>query len=243
MLRAWGSPEFRTTVDIDFLGITSNEESSIMAQMREILSVSVGPDGLLFEPDSVRTERITENAAYEGLRVRFTCLLDTARINMRIDIGFGDILYPSPEEIEYPALLDAPAPRILCYSRESLIAEKFEAIITLGLLNSRMKDFHDIWLLARQFNFKGERLQEAIRLTFNRRGTSFPEKIPAFTEEFKKEKQVQWSAFRRRLRLQTVPDSFKEVVDLIEVFIAPLLTSVLSKKQSPQQWIAPGPWK
>ncbi len=171
MLRAWQSPELRPTMDIDFLGRTNNEEAGIAAQVREILAVAIEPDGLVFNPASIQTERITEDADYEGIRVRFRGTLDSARVHMQIDIGFGDIVYPGTEESDLPTLLGDPAPRLLCYSRESAIAEKFEAMVKLRELNSRMKDFYDIWLLSRQFDFAGERLAEAIRLTFNRRGT------------------------------------------------------------------------
>jgi len=144
MLRAWNSPEFRSTMDIDMLGKTLNEETNIIVQICDILAVEVDPDGLVFYSESIRTERITEDADYEGIRVRFNGFLGTARISMQIDIGFGDIVYPEPEMAELPCMLDFPAPSLLCYSRESAIAEKFEAMVKLGHLNSRMKDFYDI---------------------------------------------------------------------------------------------------
>ncbi len=112
---------------------------------------------------------------------------------MQLDIGFGDIVHPAPEKSELPTMLDHPAPSLYCYSRESAIAEKFEAMIKLGILNSRMKDFYDIWLLSRQFDFDGTQLAEAIRLTFKQRGTSLPDKIDAFQESFITAKQVQWT--------------------------------------------------
>lgn len=172
MLRAWHTPLVRPTMDIDFLGRTSNEEGSIAAQVREILSVAVNPDGLVFDPDSIQAERITEDADYEGIRIRFKGRLDSARANMQIDIGFGDIVFPGPELSELPTLLNSPAPRLLCYSRESAIAEKFEAMVKLRELNSRMKDFYDIWLLSRQFDFAGENMAEAIRGSGRRRHRS-----------------------------------------------------------------------
>ncbi len=153
MLRVWQAPEIRPTMDIDMLGITSNSEAEIAAQFTDVLFVDVEPDGLTFDPETIRTERITEDADYHGIRVRFQGLLDTARINMQIDIGFGDIVHPSPQMSELPTMFGAPAPHMLCYSRESAIAEKLEAMIKLGELNSRMKDFYDTWLLARQFDF------------------------------------------------------------------------------------------
>ncbi len=153
MFRTWNSPEFRPTMDIDLLGKTRNEEGNITSQIRDILAVQVEPDGLIFDADSIRAERITEDADYEGIRVRFRGALDTAKISMQIDIGFGDPVYPQPEKAELSCMLDSPAPSLLCYSRESAIAEKIEAMIKLGTLNSRMKDFYDIWLLSRHFQF------------------------------------------------------------------------------------------
>ena len=125
MLRVWQSPEFRPTMDIDMLGKTNSDENSIVAQIRDILAVNVNDDGLSFDADSILTERISEDAEYGGIRIRFRATLGTARINMQIDIGFGDVVYPEPEVMDIPTILDFPAPKLLCYSRESSIAEKF----------------------------------------------------------------------------------------------------------------------
>jgi len=170
--------------------------------------MDVEADGLAFDADSIQAERITEDADYEGIRIRFRGTLDSARINMQVDIGFGDVVYPKPEKAELPTMLDSPAPRLLCYSRESSIAEKFETMVKLGVLNSRMKDFYDIWLLSRQFDFDGAKLAEAIRLTFERRGTALPTEIEAFTEPFIDAKQIQWTTFWKRLQQDHVPVSF-----------------------------------
>lgn len=243
MLRAWRSPELRSTMDIDLLGRTSNETASIVAQICDILSAAVDPDGLAFDQDSILAERITEDADYEGIRIRFQGNLDSARVNMQIDIGFGDIVFPGPEESDLPTLLGSPAPRMLCYSRESAIAEKFEAMVKLRELNSRMKDFYDIWLLSRQFGFAGENMAEAIRLTFDRRGTPLPDDVLAFTEGFGETKQTQWAAFHRRLRQDHVPMLFSEVVLSVREFLLPLTVALSSGKAAPSRWTAPGPWK
>jgi len=221
MLRAWRSPEVRPTMDIDMLGRTSNTEADIIAQIQDILSVAVPGDGLVFDPESIQAERITEDADSEGIRVRFKASLGVARISMQIDIGFGDIVHPKPEMAELPTVLDQPAPQLLCYSRESAIAEKFEAMVKLGVLNSRMKDFYDIWLLSRQFEFDRETLAEAIRLTFNQRGTALPQTIEAFSPDFIAAKQLQWTAFRKRLGQEHIPASFGEVIAGIEAFLEP----------------------
>lgn len=242
MLRVWRSPELRPTMDIDMLGRTSNEEADIVAQIRDILTVDVETDGLAFDPDSIQAERIIEDADYEGIRIRFLGALGSARINMQIDIGFGDVVYPEPEESDLPTMLNSPAPRLLCYSRESSIAEKLEAMVKLGMLNSRMKDFYDIWLLSRQFDFDGTKLAEAIRLTFEQRGTTLPAEIEAFTEPFIEAKQTQWAAFRKRLQQDHVPASFREITASVDRFLSPIVAALSSGKPSPTNWTAPGAW-
>ena len=242
MLKVWRSAEFRPTMDIDLLGRTRNEEADIVAQIRDILLVDVEADGLVFHPDSIRTERVTENADYGGIRVRFSGALESARIHMRIDIGFGDVVYPGPAESVLPVMLDFPAPRLLCYSRESSIAEKFEAMVKLGMLNSRMKDFYDIWLLSRQFDFRGAELAQAIRLTFERRSTELSSKIEAFSQPFIDAKQIQWTAFRNRLQQDHVPASFAEITASVGQFLSPIVSTLSSGMPSPANWAAPGPW-
>lgn len=242
MLRVWRSPVSRATMDIDMLGRTSNQEAALIDQIREVLAVAVEADGLSFDASSLRLERITEDADYEGVRVRLKCTLGTARIALQIDIGFGDMIYPEPTQAELPGLLDFPPPRILCYSRESVIAEKFEAMVKLGELNSRMKDFYDVWLLSRQFDFDGIRLAEAIRLTFDRRRTAIPATVIAFSNAFAGAKQTQWQAFYRRLQQEHVPTAFVEIVDELKIFLAPVVGALQAGKAPPDRWEAPGPW-
>ena len=238
MLQVWCSPEIRPTMDIDLLGSTNNEEDAIIAQIRE----DVQMDGLLFDPTYIRTERITEGAEQEGIRVRFQGALGTAQIHMQIDIGFGDVVYPGPEVAQLPAMLDFPAPRMLGYSRESTIAEKLEAMVKLGMLNSRMKDFYDIWLLSRQYEFDGPELTEAVRLTFDRRGTALPQAVEAFTSSFADTKQVQWSAFRDRLQLEHEPTSLAEITGAAGEFLSPVVEALVSAEPGPKHWAASGPW-
>jgi len=238
MLRAWKSPEFRPTMDIDMLGKTRNEKENITAHIRDILAVEIEPDGLTFDSDSIQTERITEDGDYEGIRVRFRGTLGTARINMQIDIGFGDIVYPGPEKAELPCMLDSPTPSLLCYSRESAIAEKFEAMLKLGQLNSRMKDFYDIWLLSRQFEFELSSLAEAVSLTFRQRGTKLNEPIDAFLSDFISLRQPMWAAFRKRLKQDHIPESFQEITTEIELFLEPVIKGISDNIT----WKPSGPW-
>jgi len=242
LLGVWRSPELRPTMDIDMLGRTSNDEAEIIAQIRDILTVEVETDGLAFDPDSIQAERITEGADYDGIRIRFLGALGSVRINMQIDIGFGDVVFPEPEKLDFPTILNFSAPRLLCYSRESSISEKLEAMVKLGMLNSRMKDFYDIWLLSRQFNFDGAKLAEAIRGTFERRGTALPAEIEIFTEPFIVAKQTQWAASRKRLQQNHVPSSFREIMASVSSFLSPIITALNLEKATPKIWTTPGPW-
>jgi hypothetical protein len=239
MLRAWNSPQFRPTMDIDMLGRTGNEEENIISQIRDVLAVDVPADGLSFDGTSISSERISEDADYEGIRLRFRGFLGTARVNMQVDIGFGDVVYPGPERAELPCMLDSPAPCLVCYSRESTIAEKFEAMIKLGELNSRMKDFYDIWLLSRQFDFKLNKLSEAVRLTFEQRGTKLEEPIDAFTDAFITDRQTIWTAFLKRLKQEHIPENFEDIVAEIRAFMKP----VIDRETNDLIWQPAGPWK
>jgi predicted nucleotidyltransferase component of viral defense system len=242
MLRVWQVAESRPTMDIDMLGRTSNEPSRIVLQMQEILTLAVEPDGMTFDVASIQTEPITKDSDYQGIRVRCLGYLDTARVNIQIDLGFGDVVFPQPETASLPTLLDYPAPQLLCYSRESAISEKFEAMLKLGGLNSRMKDFYDIWVLSQQFDFDGAKLTEAMRLTLNHRGTTLSESILPFTQEFALAKQVQWAAFCKRLGQEGMPIEFVRVVMAIEEFLAPLVLALLNQTPPPTTWVAGGDW-
>jgi hypothetical protein len=242
MLRIWKAPQIRPTMDIDMLGRASNKESDLISNVIDIISVDVDPDGLSFFPENITAERITDDAEYQGIRIRFPAVLDTIKLNMRLDIGFGDIIHPGPEELELPSILGFTPPRLLCYSRESAIAEKFEAMLKLRELNSRMKDFYDIWLLSRQFGFDGKTLSDAIKLTLEQRGTELPDEIVAFSQEFIEEKQIQWNAFRKKLEQIHVPDEFEDIVIKVKEFIDPISSALISRRVPPLKWSAPGPW-
>lgn len=242
MLRVWQAPKARPTMDIDLLGRTSNLETAIRDQLRDILSVEVEPDGMIYDATTIRTERITEDADYTGVRIRFTGQLDSAKVNMRIDIGFGDVVIPAPVLSELPTVLGFPAPSLLCYRRESSIAEKLHAMLILGELNSRMKDFYDIWLLSRHFDFDSDILAEAIRRTLEKRAIDTSGAIVPFTDDFAGKKQIQWTAFKRRLGPDPAPIDFQEVVSIIRDFLTPVIVQIRSSESFSMKWIAPGPW-
>ncbi|HHH89598.1 MAG TPA: nucleotidyl transferase AbiEii/AbiGii toxin family protein [Aliiroseovarius sp.] len=245
MLTAWQAPVTRPTMDIDLLGITDNSIDAIVAVMKDVCMQAVDPDGLVFDPDSVGAERIVEDADYAGVRVRFRGTLGTARIAMQIDIGFGDVIVPGPEMADYPTILDLPAPRLRGYSRESAVAEKFEAMVKLGLVNSRVKDFFDIWLLARQFDFEGRTMARAIGKTFSTRGTTIPAEPVALTGDFAREpaRQTRWQGFVRRNRLRDVPAGFADIVEAIETFLGPVTRALAAGGEFKGTWKAPGPWR
>ena len=245
MLPVWKAPLSRPTMDIDLLGYTENHVEHIVEITKEICVQGIKPDGVVYDAESTIGERITEDADYEGVRVKFKGSLDTARITMQLDVGFGDVVYPSAEKTKYPVILDFPAPRILGYTRESTIAEKMEAMVKLGILNSRMKDFFDIWLLSREFDFDGPTLATAIQKTFSTRMTDIPSRPTAFSEAFAKDtsKTAQWRGFIRRNRLMNVHLELGLVIADINFFLGPVFDSLASGKTFRKNWIAPGPWQ
>jgi predicted nucleotidyltransferase component of viral defense system len=245
MLIVWEAPFSRPTMDIDLLGQTDNSIDAIVTVTRDICFQKVKPDGIVFDVNSIEGERITEDADYEGVRVRFRGCLDTAQIAMQLDIGFGDTIVPSPELMDYPTILDLPVPRLRGYSRESTIAEKFEAMVRLGILNSRMKDFFDVWLLLRQFDFEGATLAEAIIKTFSTRGTDIQPEPIALKASFAEDtvKASQWRGFIRKNRLTDVAKDLKEVITSIAAYLGPITKSLAGGRIFKKTWNAPGPWR
>lgn len=246
MFTVWQVPHRRTTLDIDFLARSDNHIAHMEKTIRDVCVEPVQPDGLMFDPQTIRAERIRENADYEGVRIKLIGFLDHSRIPVQIDIGFGEIVYPKPVRINYPVLLDFPGPRLHGYTIESVVSEKFEAMVKLGILNTRMKDFYDVWLMIRQFNFKGQDLSEALQRTFNHRKTSLPEHEPLFEQAFYEEKsdrQMLWKTFRRNSGFDTVPEKLSVVVTDIEGFLVRPLAVIHNNLDFYEIWKAPGPWK
>ena len=242
----WHMPERRTTLDIDFLGRFDNQVTAIEVVMRDVCNVVVESDGLKFDSATVQGRKIKEDADYEGVRVKFTGFLDRARIPIQIDVGFGDIVYPKTKVIDYPVILDFPKPRLNGYSQESVISEKFEAMIKLGLLNSRMKDFYDIWLMMRQFEFKGATFVEAIKKTFKHRKTDVPQNKPLFAEEIydeKSDRQTLWSAFLKKGDIQHAPDTLSVIAKEIETFLVDPIVAINEKVKFDKIWKSPRGWK
>lgn len=245
MFSVWSGEMSRPTMDIDLLGKDDNRPARIAEAIRDVCAVEVDPDGLVFHPGTVTAKRIIEDAEYKGVRVRIRGALGNARLHLQIDIGFGDVLVPGPTRFAFPSLLGFPTFRLNGYSRESLIAEKFQAMIKLGVLNSRMKDFYDIWKLAVSSDFNGGVLAKAVGKTFERRKTAIADIPGVFDPAFRadREKQGQWKGFLRKANLTDAPESFSDVVGVIESFLKPLLESMLGERSVPGQWKAAGPWR
>lgn len=190
---AWQAPLTRPTRDIDFLGFTENSVENLVRIVREVCGQTVEPDGLSFDPESIEGEIMKEDAEYQGVRINFLGYLRKARINMRLDIGFADVVTPSPKELKFPTIFESlNKPSIRAYPPETVVAEKFQAMVALATVNSRMKDFFDLWYMANSMQFELGLLREAIENTFRQRNTPLPEYMPiALTNEFAARQQVQ----------------------------------------------------
>ena len=246
LFAVWQIPDRRTTLDIDFLARFDNEVATIERVMKDVCDTSVDPDGLKFDPQTVKGMKIKEDADYEGVRIKFTGFLDRAEIPMQIDVGFGDIVYPKTKAIDYPVILDFPKPHLNGYPQESVISEKFEAMIKLGLLNSRMKDFYDIWLMMRQFEFKGANIASAIKKTFNNRKTDIPNKKPLFADEIydeKSDRQTLWSAFLKKGDIQHAPGTLSVTAKEIENFLFEPIMALNENGKFDKTWKSPKGWE
>lgn len=244
MLTVWRVSATRPTKDIDLLGRMPNSIEHVASAIRDACRQPVEPDGLTFDPGSVAGTVIKEDTDYEGVRVNFRGSLQNIPLTMQVDVGFGDVVFPNPTMTEYPTILDHSPPRLRGYSRETAIAEKFEAMVKLGLLNSRMKDFYDIWQLSRQFDFDGTTLTSAIEKTFSHRGTAVTPDPTAFSPGFASEptKLTQWQAFLRKSRIQDTPKDLITVVSAIAAFLSPLAAAISEARPFVGEWRAPGPW-
>jgi len=227
----------RPTRDIDFLGSKiPNEIKDLVEVIKEILIIKT-EDGLRFDSESVEAENITEDGDYKGVRIKFYAFLENSRERMQLDIGFGDMITAGPVEIEFPTLLDFPAPKLKVYSIETAIAEKFEAIVSLQLQTSRMKDFYDIQFFAKHYDFKKDILIKAIKTTFNNRSTDLALNKIIFEDKFKNDEnfQILWSAFLDRNKLEK-DKTFFEAVSRIQSFIQPVFDSKTKNNWNPEKW-------
>ena len=235
----WIGEVHRPTRDLDLLGFGDPEAEALKAVIREICLVEVEKDGLEYEADSVEIEEIRENQEYPGQRVKVNAKLGSARIRIQIDVGFGDAVTPKAKLINFPVLLDFPAPRIRAYPRETLIAEKLQAMVALGMANSRMKDYYDIYVLSKTFSFDGRSLVMAITATFERRDTPIPGDIPlALSDEFamSKDKVSQWKGFINRSGLGNLDVDLAQIVAVLRDFLLGPLQAAASRRPFKHKW-------
>lgn len=245
LFTAWTEKLHRPTKDLDLLGYGNDSGEHLKALFQKICQVEVALDGLVFDERTVRVEAIRDDQEYQGQRIRLTAHLGNARIPVQIDVAFGDVITPEAQEIEYPALLNMPAPRIRSYPRETVVSEKLQAMVALGMVNSRMKDFYDIWIISKQFAFEGSTLPRAIRATFERRRTQIPKGIPAaLSDEFvtNQEKVTQWKAFLKRTQLADQGVELSLVINELKSFLIPPLQAAASGESFSRLWKEGGPW-
>lgn len=244
MLLVWEAPVSRPTMDIDLLGSLDNSVSTVEETFRVICRQEVEPDGLVWLADEIGSQEILEGASYRGVRLRLRALLGSARVTVQVDIGFGDPVVPEPVQVQVPTHLGFPPPVLLGTSRETAIAEKFDAMVRLGTANSRMKDFFDVWLLAERYDFEAETLSGAIAATLEWRGTALATSPVVLDSDFAQRSlgEREWKAFLRRARIDEAPSSFEDVLAIQRRFLGPLVEALLTKRLFQGVWTAPGPW-
>jgi len=248
LFAVWAEEPFRTTRDVDrtgtatvfrgrkaggsplvdLLGLVPPDVNTLEAVFRSVCEQEVEPDGLVFRADSVRARQIQEQRPYQGIRVTLLATLKRTRVALQVDVGTGDAVVPPAEEIEYPTLLDMPAPRLRAYSRYTVVAEKFSAMAELGMANSRVRDYYDIWVLAREFEFEGDVLRSAIDATFRQRRAETPKESPVgLSEAYAEAAQRFWSAFLRRSVPAESSVTLRGVVSGIRAFLEPVLSGAV----------------
>jgi predicted nucleotidyltransferase component of viral defense system len=246
LFQIWTGQVHRPTRDLDLLGQGAPSPPAFEQIFRDICDQDVDDDGLEFQADTVHAEPIKADEEYQGLRLKLQARLASARISLQIDIGFGDVVTPGPHEIIYPTILDFPAPALKAYPRETAVAEKYQAMVMLGIANSRMKDFFDVWTLAREFAFSGPVLCAAIQATFARRQTALPKQPPlALTTEFTEDRQklIQWRAFVSKSKLDGEGIALPEIADSLRAFLMPPTMALGSGAGFEMNWPPNGPWR
>jgi hypothetical protein len=241
----WGAGPYRSTRDLDLLGSGESSVQRLEQVFRDICKIQVEPDGLSFAAETVQGNDIREDREYGGVRIILIAHLEEARIQIQVDIGFGDAVTPPPEDVEFPTILEFPAPHLRAYRRETVVAEKFQAMVMLGIANSRMRDFYDIWFLSRKFEFSGIVLGQAIKGTFTRRRTALPTQAPlALTPEFSAnpDKQAQWKAFVGKAGLTLDRIAFPEVAVALNEFLMPPTLALIRGLKPSMRWPPGGPW-
>ncbi len=242
----WNQDQYRPTRDIDLLGLGDNSENTLRMIFQGICKTEVEPDGLTFNAENIRISEIREGHNYHGQRIQFPAHLGSIIIPMQFDVGFGDTVVPEPSEVIFPTLLNFSAPNIQVYSKESVVAEKLQIMVEFGIASSRMKDFYDLYVLARYFDFHGTTLLRAIKSTFKRRATKIPKNKPvALSDDFSrdKNKQQQWIGFISRNNVHQIPDTLGKIVSFLSNFLLPPLEAVVTDSDTWEYfWKSGGPW-
>lgn len=240
---AWGESVERPTRDLDLLAEGASDIERLERIFRELCELEVESDGVVFVADTVRGRMIREQAAYDGIRINLDVRLGKAALQLQIDVGFGDAVVPPPIEIEFPVLLEFPCPKLRGYRPETVVAEKCEAMVALGLVNSRLKDYNDLWRLASTRDFEGPVLALAIRAVFERRQTAIPDGIPAgLTDAYSEQWGVQWFGLLNRFGVDD-PPSLMETLDLLRRFLLPVFESLAADEELENTWTPPGGWQ
>ncbi len=246
LLNLWADRPYRATRDLDLLRRGDGSFEAIREDLETICSAEVPPDGIELDSESIRIETIRAQQEEVGARVLLLARCGNARYPLQIDLGVGDSVWPSPQEENYPSLLQFPEPRIFAYPPEAVIAEKLEAIIVLGLSNSRIKDFFDIKYLAGRFEFDRETLFKSVRLSFGKRKTELPVEEPVgLSEQYWRDpmRQPQLRAFARRAGLDVGKEPGWEILSALRPFLGPILEDLREGAASPGFWPMGGPWQ
>ena len=226
----------RATTDIDLLAqCISNDIEEMKKVFKEIFSIKCD-DALRFDLNTLDVIYITEFKEYHGVKVSILGYLDKTKVPISIDIGFGDIVYPERMKMDFPVLLDMDIPKVYAYSINSVVAEKFEAFVSLGLANSRYKDFYDIYVLSDRYNFDGTELMNAIKETFNHRGTSFDD-IAAFEDGFADDETrlMRWNSFVKKKKA-FIKLGFEETVQLLKILLFPIVDAIKKNELFERTW-------
>ena len=244
LLVGMGFPHARTTRDIDFLGLMKRDSEAVSAAIQQIGKL-VQNDGIVYEFNDLNIEIMSADSEYPGIRLMFTASLGKARFPMQIDVGFGDVIIPAAKEMTFPTLLNMEPPVVKAYSMEAIIAEKFEAALDLADLNSRMKDFYDLWMLSQTNSFQGIALQESIKATCQRRKTALNPRAEVLTKEFAyhSDKQTQWSSFLRKSKISDVSENFSTIIEEIRIFLFPIANAIEKEVRFEKAWRPKGPWQ
>lgn len=245
LFSVWSKQPLRPTKDLDLMAYGEASEEYLRKVFTEICRIAVDDDGIVFDPESIEINPIREDQEHDGQRIKLLAMLGNAKIRLQIDIGFGDAITPKASIIEYPSLLGSSPVMLKAYPKETVIAEKLNAMVVLGIANSRMKDFYDLWMMSKQFEFEGDILTKAIAATFERRNTALGDEIPlALTEEFTRDDAIslRWKNFIYKLRGSKDVPPFEQIISELKVFLLTPLEAakagtVLNKKWQSNGWV------